>query len=509
MPAHQFAPTHCRSAFAPSQSNVIDVSSVLPTAALRSFLHAEGILEQLSPIARRYFSPHDSAPLGSAYSLTDRASPEEQIRYNLDNRSFRFVGEAALLLCKDRDSIGIPLPGAICPQWRHLILTMQRARPDMDIRIRSCTGMNALQDDEIAIVRELHAGPSMHPDRLTNAIARFLNVGDCFTAERLGERLNDALAPSEDRRHALALGVAKNALGKPFEAEHHFIAYALAGKDWEKASAAYVRSMLYLRHHAPFMLDVTKGKRILDDALTLLDTTQDARLTSEERKFLRVFNRNGYALALYREKSYDEAIRLMEWGLRELEGGSGKHHMHRSVLLYNYCQCLRAKGSLDEAIARYDELLTIDGNHPEYHMEKANCLKESGALVPALAELDKAEALYPWIPELHALRATFLADSDPAASERHARHAWILSGRPGDLHAAAYYGSGTGRYQLTTRASFDVMHPMFDGWVSLCAEREAGSTGRQAALCVIDAGLSLVPDSSDLRDNRALLLSAS
>jgi len=123
--------------------------------------------------------------------------------------------------------------------------------------------------------------------------------------------------------------------------------------------------MLYLRHHQGIWRDRCRAEALLEEAF---QTT----LKYDVNPFLRIFNRNGFALILFRKGEIDEAISLLQSAVKALKKiPSKKALMHTSVIIYNIAQCYAAKGMRSKAIEQLNALLEIDPYYPEYHMELA------------------------------------------------------------------------------------------------------------------------------------------
>lgn len=123
--------------------------------------------------------------------------------------------------------------------------------------------------------------------------------------------------------------------------------------------------MLYLRHHRSILHDRSRAEALLEDAF-------QTALKHDLDPLSRIFNRNGFALILFRKGEIDEAISLLKWVVAALENIPGKTAlMHKSVIVYNIAQCYAAKGMRGAAIEQLNALLKIDPYYPEYHMELA------------------------------------------------------------------------------------------------------------------------------------------
>lgn len=139
-----------------------------------------------------------------------------------------------------------------------------------------------------------------------------------------------------------------------------------------KASTLYVDSMLYLRKYPHFKRSVNQAAILLDNALAILskNDTYDAH-------FHKIFNRNGYALTLFKYKKISEALNLeieLYNQLKNLDFHNEKRDMHLSVILYNIYQCYRVNGDDEYADGTLEELLEMDSNDYHYRYGYINYL---------------------------------------------------------------------------------------------------------------------------------------
>ncbi len=152
----------------------------------------------------------------------------------------------------------------------------------------------------------------------------------------------------------------RNNLTPAIEAEQWYNRWA-ALSDLDHARANYAKSMLYARHHPPYLRSIDEAGRLLEEAYELFEA-----MTEEDNPklvFEKVFNRNGYALVQFRRGNVDSAVDLVTRGIETLDGYSGSEHLHRAVLMYNRAQCYAALRQWDIAISQYKELIQVDP-HP-------------------------------------------------------------------------------------------------------------------------------------------------
>ena len=242
--------------------------------------------------------------------------------------------------------------------------------------------------------------------------------GDYRSAYQILMRVPERFRTS-DVHHLL--GMCANYFDQTEESEFHFLRCLESEDVITRASAAYMISMLYLRWHKKSKHSVDQAEKFLDQAFEDIQNLSDF----ETREFQKVFNRNGYALCLYRRGRVSEALTMLKEGVATLdatirrsdaEGRPSHRYLHRSVLLYNAVQCLASLEQYDECEAMCSELLSADPLFPEYHLEsgRIQLMRAKGdprRLSRALSFFESAKCLDDAIPELHALVGFTLMES--------------------------------------------------------------------------------------------------
>lgn len=442
----------------------------------------------------------------SSLSLTDRIDPENQIRFFLSDRTLRKVAELARKIADTGISnFSVELQHSEGILLQQLIRSLDRMQ--IKITLVPCGTLKftaSLTGNEQQLLAEILKGPHGSEERLTDDIRKIINCGDVFTAEHLLEHALRYFSDFE-ARHANIIGTIKNCVNKPIEAEYYYLRFKENPQPLALVQAHYPLSMLYLRHHKQNKINLEKGKQLLEEAFQYILDGGLNSLDEEERNFYTVFNRNGYGLVMFREGKTREAIELLEWGLETLSSHAGKHFMHKSVILYNICQCYKKLGDYDNAISAYRKLLDIDYAFPEYHLELGLCLLDKGDLAGYRACLNEALSVSPYHADTHYYLSLLKMDEDDLpTAERHAKLAWELTGDDTTAYNYAYIQSLSGQYQDLDRLLPSSHLPTVAGWWVLKAE-ETLRQSPEHALTLLRQARALFPDHQEIADNIAVL----
>jgi tetratricopeptide (TPR) repeat protein len=197
------------------------------------------------------------------------------------------------------------------------------------------------------------------------------------------------------------------ALSRPAEAEALYVeARQSTTNPRIHQQAAYATSMLYTRHHEPELIDHSKALAWINESVAIASLLPEP----DERAFNTAFAQNGRALVQVHLGDLDEALRLVDGAIALLDAelDPDTHRLHRSVLLYNRAQVMAGMRRLDDALADYTAVITIDPNYAEYYLDRGNILRRLGREEEALADYDTAIRLSPPFPEVYYNRADVL-----------------------------------------------------------------------------------------------------
>lgn len=214
----------------------------------------------------------------------------------------------------------------------------------------------------------------------------YLSVGDLWTSLKIGKDYLNSKVSNVNSQILLNLAITQNNLGNTMAGEA--LLNQVLEKDINnsceneiKITSLYILSMLYLRHHNKKFHSIEKAENFLNKALNLLN---EPSFIHNDKEFKRIFNRNGYALLLFKKNQIEEAINLLEIKIRELDIliSSGKEYaiLHKTVLLYNISQCYNILGDFRKSVNLLKEIIEIDTYDADYHYEIVKILFDNDLL---------------------------------------------------------------------------------------------------------------------------------
>ncbi|GIN59540.1 hypothetical protein J8TS2_38590 [Lederbergia ruris] len=224
---------------------------------------------------------------------------------------------------------------------------------------------------------------------------QFLSVGDAWTSIKLLKRI---LEINKNDEYLYDLGIAYTQIGETETAAYYLYKSKEFGKFNRVIDANYVLSMLYTRHHPRYLQSLQKAENLLQEAYSLFD--------DKEEDFHKIFNRNGYALILFKRGQIEKAISILKNGIKQLRTNTSlqnKVTLHESVLLYNLAQCYTKLNLFEEASLAFEELIRIDPYYPENRLEYAKLLLNHGDEEVAIKQLNVASELNPNLPEIYSI----------------------------------------------------------------------------------------------------------
>jgi tetratricopeptide (TPR) repeat protein len=158
-----------------------------------------------------------------------------------------------------------------------------------------------------------------------------------------------------------------------------------------KSRVLYSLALLYLRHHNKVQHNIDKAEQYLNLAYSIISKNK-----INASQFSKVFNRNGFALCLYKKGKINEAIELLKWGIRILnKEKNDKNKLHSSVLVYNLFLCFKALDKPMKAIIYLKKLIEDDPKMAEYRSELIYYLIQKSKVKVALVEINSAILNFP------------------------------------------------------------------------------------------------------------------
>ncbi|WP_166984906.1 tetratricopeptide repeat protein [Canibacter zhoujuaniae] len=352
---------------------------------------------QNSPLSRAVF--HRAGREGE--NLSDRQTPDDQLRYYTSERVFRGLRQIAYDYASRLDkNIVLRLPSFPAdPDTR--FVEWLGAKGKFKVEISFELEANELKYDQqsskfYSVITSIKDGTLTSND-LSKYLNLLLSYGDSWTAKLIADVYLSVVSEIET---ALA-----DALG---------ITYALQGDTgmakliWEKwltasaideARARYSLAMLQARHNPRALLDPVGAAENLNRAWSRLKGLPITPQTTYES----VFNRNGMALLLFRQGKYAEAKAVLEAGIASLQGSGYAEKLHHTVLTSNLARVIASMGDFRKAEWLFREAIAMDPLFAEYHQDLASFLSDMGRFEEAAEEARRTIEIDPSMPEAYRL----------------------------------------------------------------------------------------------------------
>lgn len=332
----------------------------------------------------------------------------------------------------------------------------------------------------------------------------YINCGDSWSAENL---LNVIVKQYKSPEIYNMLGLSYMLQNRTIEAEYFYNLWRESAGHFDKAAANYSLSMLYLRHHPNELKSLDKAEFFLQEGLSELCKIEDGE--REDLEFEKVFNRNGYALVVYRKGDVDSAVKILEDGIKILEQTDNyTAYLHRTVLIYNLAQCFKAKNDLNNAIKTYKKLLLLDPYFPEYHMEIAKCYMDNEEFNKGIEHLKIALELDDSIIEIHLLLGYALKETGYLSqSVRHYEHAYKLNSHNEQIvydyaFVLAELGMSEDAKSILNLIELNnTEESLIADIISLKAEIYSNLYSLDKGLEILEEGLLLVPNNNQIEKN--------
>lgn len=264
---------------------------------------------------------------------------------------------------------------------------------------------------------------SRDKNKIHNLALQFLSVGDAWTSIKL---LNRILSIEISDEYFYDLGIAYSQIGETETAEFYLNQSKRYGNIKRVIDSNYVLAMLYARHHPKYLQSISKAEELLNEAYNAFQ--------NNEPSFHKIFNRNGYALILYRKGKIEEAIGILLDGISKLQQSKLSdvdNGLHESVLTYNLAQCYVNLNMFEEASSAFEKLINMDPYYPENHLEYAKYLINNEKYNLAYKHLTYAKDLNPYIPETYSYLGLYYLSQDNQIqlAQENFKNAYILSNK--------------------------------------------------------------------------------
>lgn len=352
------------------------------------------------------------AARSASVSLTDASTPDDQLRYFQSRRLLGNHLRLAVSLAAngpidvevlraesvDEGSLDFFRTAVLCAGWRVDLRSGGGAVPQPP---------DTPENDQVLGALERAAEPEAQ-DVLVAAANDCLNVGDARTAMVI---VGELQVHDRSARVWNIAALASAMLGRSIEAERFYQLWGASGGEVDRARAMYGQAMLYTRHHPAPLRDPDRSAALLEQGEAILSTCIAREPGRSVAVFDWVFNRNGYALILFRRGQVAEALTMLEDGIARLTVEDPRVAIHRSVLIYNIAQCHMALKDTAAARRAFDRLFEVDPYMPEYRLESARCHGQAGEPERAVAECRRALELDPTMSVAWRLLGLYLARS--------------------------------------------------------------------------------------------------
>jgi tetratricopeptide (TPR) repeat protein len=436
----------------------------------------------------------------SSLSMTDQATPLEQIRFFQAERSARSVSRLAKKMAQYiSETIVLELSMPFGPLVQAFIQALLRM--GCTPQITTLTRLNDMSADEQQLAIELLKGQSGCCSLIEHCLQHIVNAGDMFTGEQLLDHLLIHF-PEFEQRAADRIGLVKICVHKPFEAGYYYQALWSQGTPRAQVKAAYLLAMLYLRHHQKNRQNFARGKQYLLDGYAIIASGGLKELDAENRLLHAISNRNGYALVLYREGQLQAAVELLENAVSQLGVCHGKPLMLKSATLYNLCQCYRALGDHEVILESYQKLLAIDNASPEYHLELALYHQGRQDNLAAVDEMQQALHYDPLHSDTlyHYSQLLLEMQGDRTDYLHCAQTAWEIAGTEITAYNYAYALALQGEYDQLEALRPALTSSYYPQWLILRSEGDLTADPQQSKQLLQEA-LTIWPDNPLLIEN--------
>jgi len=384
----------------------VTASKQVPFSGARSFLAHQQVehviggeyLVHLRPVSHR-------SPDGEL-SLSDAQTPGDQLRFYTKERAIRgLVYVGSRLADQFEDGVTVRVAGELSEADHDFFAALGSGRMRMRIESEHQLQVRPTEPEDASlesIVALIERG-KIDESTIAEELDRLLAFGDSWSAVWLARTLEQS-GHKPGAKLATSMALSYGLQGDGADAERLFRIWEGEG-GLEAARAKYSLAMMFARHHVSGRLDDQTAGRYLQEAHEILTGLEPTEAVVYET----VFNRNGYALLLFRWRRYDEAALLLENGIATLNETQWSRQLHQTVLLNNLGRVYAAMGRPAEAERTLRKAAFLDPLFAEYWQDLASFLCDRERLADAFEAARRARSLDPAIIGVHELYA-FIAE---------------------------------------------------------------------------------------------------
>lgn len=260
------------------------------------------------------------------------------------------------------------------------------------------------------------------PKQRAENAEKIINIAkDCIHAANYWTAINFLLSirdldlpPAINAEVMEQLALSYRAVDAIFEAKFYNEALIRVGNLNQRKKARYSLAMLHTRNFPNKFKSLDIAADYLNVAYKELS---EAEYDEATKGVDMVFNRNGYALVLFRKGKVDEATTIVENGIAKLDLiDTASAKFHQSVLFYNLFQCYVAQKQYDKAADTLKGLLEKDHKYHPYYVHLANFYIRQDNPIDALVTLEKGIGQTPSFYLFHYIKGTILYETEDKAA---------------------------------------------------------------------------------------------
>lgn len=339
------------------------------------------------------------------FSLTTLANIQHQIRFYTKNKVKRELIKIIRYILKYNELITIKVNNIfLLDNGTKLFFKLFKLLYPNKIQI-IVEEINAIENikfsDNEKLINEIINYKILNKDNielLYSEVEKYLNIGDFYTSIEILNFIENY--DSSSKLYKL-FSIAYNMEENSIKTEYYLKKWYEYSSLEDKASCLYSMAMFFSRHIENFKRNEYKGLKYINEGYEILKTIN--KFTTFH-KINKIFNRNGFAFFLFKQGKYNEAIDLEKQLINEIDSLENKKTLlQKTVLLFNLGQCYVASNDFDNAIKTYNDLIKLDFNFAEYHIELAKIYISVNNFKSALYELEIAKTLDEVIPEIYSL----------------------------------------------------------------------------------------------------------